>query len=177
MSTSRVWGCSGTGPWRCVRPHVCGGLGFRWCWLWWVLPGEACWLPPVPERDVVVWGGRPGPVGWFRAHPHPVGGPGVDGCRGLSMSRVGSDVRLGVVSPCRAGRIGVMVRFEDLPEHERAVLAAYGYGIAAGMEAREGPAPGDPTGDSRYDPAREERRLAYRRRVLAMRADRRPCDS
>ena len=58
------------------------------------------------------------------------------------------------------------MRFEDLPQTEREALAAYGYEIAAEMEAAEAPRPGDPTLDPRYDPSRELRRLNYQRRAL-----------
>lgn len=50
------------------------------------------------------------------------------------------------------------MRFEDLPQSEREALAAYGYEVAAEMEAADEPAPGDPTLDPRYDPSRELRR-------------------
>ena len=62
--------------------------------------------------------------------------------------------------------LGVAMRFEDLPQTEREALAAYGYEIAAEMEAAEAPRPGDPTLDPRYDPSRELRRLNYQRRAL-----------
>ena len=58
------------------------------------------------------------------------------------------------------------MRFEDLSKAEREALAAYGYEIAAEMEAKAEPASGDPTLDPRYDPSRELRRLSYQRRSL-----------
>ncbi|MFC5222617.1 hypothetical protein [Bifidobacterium leontopitheci] len=58
------------------------------------------------------------------------------------------------------------MRFEDLPESERKALAEFGYEIAAEMEAKNAPDPGDPTLDPRYDPSRELRRLNYQRHAL-----------
>ena len=58
------------------------------------------------------------------------------------------------------------MRFEDLPKAEREALSAFGFEVAAEMEAKDAPDPGDPTKDPRYDPSRELRRLNYRRHAL-----------
>lgn len=58
------------------------------------------------------------------------------------------------------------MRFEDLPKAEQEELAALGYEIAAEMEAKDAPSPGDPTKDPRYDPTHELRRLNYQRHAL-----------
>ncbi|KAB5607374.1 hypothetical protein [Bifidobacterium jacchi] len=58
------------------------------------------------------------------------------------------------------------MRFEDLPKAEQESLAAFGFEVAAEMEAQDVPTPGDPTLDPRYDPSRELRRLNYQRHAL-----------
>ena len=69
------------------------------------------------------------------------------------------------------------MRFEDLPAAEREALSAYGYEIAAEMEAADAPAPGDPTLDPRYDPSRELRRLNYQRHALDRQIEQTVADS
>ena len=58
------------------------------------------------------------------------------------------------------------MRFEDLSKAEQEALATLGYQIAAEIEAKDVPSPGDPTCDPRYDPLREMRRLNCRRHAL-----------
>ncbi len=58
------------------------------------------------------------------------------------------------------------MKFEDLSSAERQALAAYGYEIAAELEAKEVPDEGNPTEDPRWDPERELKRLRYQKEVL-----------
>ncbi|WP_181162347.1 hypothetical protein [Bifidobacterium sp. UTBIF-68] len=58
------------------------------------------------------------------------------------------------------------MRFDDLPKSEQEALTAYRCEIAAEMEAKDEPTPGDPTTDPRWDSSRELRRLNSQRHAL-----------